>query len=75
VNIKEVNWEKMFWRNRPRIEYLDSCFSGDMGERFTILLETENEIYYNDCFGRWVYANKSEEGTSFKYVRKGKWVE
>jgi hypothetical protein len=52
MNIKEINWEKMVWRNRPRIEYLTSAFSGDKGERFTILLETDGEIYYNDCFGQ-----------------------
>jgi hypothetical protein len=75
MNIKEINWEKMVWRNRPRIEYLTSEFSGDKGEIFTILLETENEIYFNDCFDRWVYVNKIEEGTAFKYVRRGKWIE
>ena len=72
LKIAEINWYKMKWQNRPRIEYLDSCFSGD---RFTILLETEKELYFDDVFGRWVYVNKVDEGKDFKYIRRGRWIE
>lgn len=75
LNIKEVNWEKMKWQYRPRIEYLTSSFSGDIGDRFTILLETEDTICFNDVNDRWVYVNKCDEGIDFKYIRRGRWTE
>jgi hypothetical protein len=75
MDIKEINWYKMKWQYRPRIEYLESCFSGDEGDRFTISLETENELYYDDIWGRYCYLYKNEEGKSFKYIRRGRWIE
>ena len=73
--ITDVNWQLQPARNRPQIEYITSDFSGDEGDRFTIYLETENELYFDDVYGRSVYVFKSEEGIDFKYIRKGKWVE
>lgn len=59
-------------RNRPRIEMLKGSFSYDTGERFTLVQEDEECIYFEDGFHRSVYLEKSLEGIDFVYVRKGK---
>ena len=62
----EMNWYALKKKYRPLIEDLED------GERYFVELETEYDIYYTDCFKRYCYFLKSEEGSLFRYIRKGK---
>ena len=55
-----------------RIRFLVDTYGKSEGDTATIRLETEGEIYYYDCFRRWCYVYKTEEGTTFEYIKQRK---
>ena len=50
------------------IKFLESAFGNDPGDIVEILEITDNEIYYDDGFGRYCYLEKSEENKAFVYT-------
>lgn len=45
---------------RKKIRLLGDGFGNSAGEIVIVQAETENEYYYSDGFGRWVYVYKPE---------------
>jgi len=43
----------------------------ETGEIFKVVEETDGEVYFYDDFKRYVYFNKSEEGTLYRYIPAG----
>ena len=51
------------------IRLIKDTFGNNEGELIEIEEETEGEIYYTDGLDRWVYLNKSEDGTTFRWFK------
>jgi hypothetical protein len=51
---------------------LESCFGWDSGTVFSVDMETNDELYFNDVNDRWSYVEKKEEYKDFIYVNRYK---
>jgi hypothetical protein len=69
---KDYIKDKVPKRLRPRIQMLESCFGWDSGTVFSVDMETNDELYFNDVNDRWSYVEKKEEYKDFIYVNRYK---
>jgi len=66
-----INWFNIPAKCRPRIEMLTSCFGWSIGDRFTIQMEDQDGLYFDDIFKRWTIIERTDENIEFKYIRQG----
>ncbi len=64
-----IDWWHFKKRLRPIIEMLHSCYGWDEGERFTIEVETQTDLYFDDAWGRWTVISKEDEHKEFIFIR------
>lgn len=63
------NWYMLQKKYRPVIEVISVGGFLTAGEQYSLTMETDNEIYVIDDFGREVYMFKKDEGKDFKYIK------
>lgn len=61
--------EENNFKLKKRIRFLENMAYNSEGDIVTVVLEDEDNIYYNDSCHRYCYQKKKDEGKLFEYVR------